>query len=638
MDGDSVINPDTILGKRVPQTEREIDVDLEKTHLPYIKKNRTRKESKKISSFNSLDSTNQPMNNPSSSIPLSSDYFGSMEQPQKVTVVSDKEDWSSMKQSREYPPHKEVSNKDNFGSITDAMVQYDNSNSNSIAAAAGHGRGWDIINKKQKEIRAASAFMGKKPIDIYRYLQRIQSKVPQLDTDAVDIQSEKGQELFNEYAEWDSLFSTPESYKELLETVTPVEIDPGKFIHPVIAAGWSQGRPKENKEGIFEPVFYKTDENGMFYETDEEGKEITWDKTQGKMPYFVIDKNNFSSKQNKIVNIGILAHGQYYGLKELFFCLNDGCTPEGPMVIYEPVASIGNANYSGPKKDGRFYKFLKDAGINLDKSTKAIFETEKHYEKYKRDLDVQINSLRSQNHIVTSNICLPNKLFSFTEYITKDKIIPDEHANHFNYGVYLGENNLDLPTGIKIDIDHLLDDGDVTSKILFRYLIHLFDLVKGDTIRFLDTSCQCITDIDDDYNDPGGKKGRANRRATRSLEKVIEEINEGKDPLNIYKGMMADKTSDFGEYLKRELNNEKNLKEYQEEGIAEFLKQNALGSKGGYKKRQTKKLKSGLLKNAITRKPGRKLKRNTKKMYNKSRKKHHQLNISRKQFKMMTTK
>lgn len=526
----------------------------------------------------------------------------------------DDDDISNMK--------KAGTNEDNFGSITDAKVQYDNSNSNSIEAAAGHRSGWDIIKKKQKEIRAVSAFMDKKPIDIYRYLQRIQSKVEELDTDAVDIQSEKGQELFNEYAEWDSYFSTPESYIELLETVTtPVKIDDGKFIKPVIAAGWSQGPPKtneegvpeKNEEGIIEPVFYKTDENGMFYETDEEGKEITWDKTKGKMPYFVIDKDNFSSIQNKTVTIGILAHGQYYGLKELFFCLNDGCTPEGPMVIYEPVASIGNANYSGPKKDGRFYKFLKDAGINLDKSTKAIFETEKHYEKYKGDLDVEINSLRSQNHIVTSNICLPNKLFSFTEYITKKEIIPDEHANHFNYGVYLGENNLGLPTGIKIDIDHLLDkDGDVTSNILFRYLIELFDLVKGDTIRFLDTSCQCITDIDDDYNDPGGKKGRANRRATRSLEKVIEEINEGKDPLNIYKGMMADKTSDF------------------EGEIAEFREKNALGYMGGYKKRQTKKLKSGLLKNARTRKPNKRIKRNTRKMYNKSRRRRTRNNKLRK--------
>jgi len=559
---------------------------------------------------------------------------GYMDNPEENAVAFRENDISNMKKAREYTPGEDDSNMKqagtnqyNFGSITGASVQDDmsNSNSNSIAAAAGHRSGkelWKIVQQQPVKIRAISAFMGKKPIDIYTYLQRIQSKLPQLDTDAVDIQSEKGKELFDEYAEWDTIFSTPDSYKELLETVTPVKIDRNKFIHPVIAEGWIQGDPQRNKDGIFEPVFYKADESGMFYETDQEGKDITWDKTQGKMPYFVIDKNNFPSKQNKTVNIGILAHGQYYGLRELLFCLNDGCRPGGPMVIYKPVASIGNANYSGPKKDGRFYKFLKDAGINLDESTKAIFETEKHYEKYKGDLDVQINSLRSQNHIVRSNICLPNKLFSFTEYITKDKFIADDHANHFNYGVYLGENNLDLPTGIKINIEHLLDDGDVTSKILFRYLIHLFGLVQGDTICFLDTSCQCITDIDDDYNDPGGIKARDNRRATRSLEKVIEEINQGKDPLHIFKGMMANNTSDFERYLKGETESDKKriLKEYEQEGIDKFLQKNA-SAIGGYKKRQTKKLKSGFLKNARTKKSNKSIKRNTMKKRKKRTKK-----------------
>jgi hypothetical protein len=127
--------------------------------------------------------------------------------------------------------------------------------------------------------------------------------------------------------------------------------------------------------------------------------------------------------------------------------------------------------------------------------------------------------------------------------------------------------------------------------------------------------------------DAGGKNARTNRRGARSLQNIIAEIKADKDPIAIYRGIAADKTSNFAEYLEDVLEPERNqrLQSYNQEIMKEFsdylLPANeAVAGIGGYKKRQTRKLKSGVLKNARTRKPNRRLKRNTRKMYNKSRK------------------
>jgi len=333
------------------------------------------------------------------------------------------------------------------------------------------------------------------------------------------------------------------------------------------------------------------------------------------MPYFTIPK--ILRTTARFVSVAIIAHGQYYGLKHPLFCLKSGCRPGGPKVEYKPVAAIGNVNFSGPTKDNRFFTSLRNKN-SLYEAAKEVFQTILHYTLYRGDPDVQINSGRIVKQTVTSNICLPNKLLSFTEDITPGpRFIISEHATRFNHGVYIGRNNLGLPEGIKIDIDRFIQegDGDVTLETLVKHLIDLFDLEDGDTLEITDTSCAVLMSY------AGGKNARVNRREARSLQNIIEDVNKGISPNRIYTSIIADKTSKFEEYLKGESEIEKNrkLQSYNQELMTEFrdylsLPANeAVAGIGGYKKRQTRKLKSGFLKNARTKKSIRRIKRNTMK-------------------------
>jgi hypothetical protein len=502
--------------------------------------------------------------------------------------------------------------------------------SSSSSAAAGVSskiKLKDIIRRQMNTIRAISAFKGINPTKIYQHLQRIISKIPdikqRLDVeDVASLLTEQGEKEAAAFAAWDEMFSDPEAQIELLnyKTMTdPININ-GKYIKPVIAEGWEQGDVVKNADGIWEPEFYRIDETG---------ERIKWDKKAGlgDIPYFNI--SDFLARkvfdEPIKVSVAFLAHGQYYGLKYPLFCLNRGCLAGGPMVEYNPVAAIGNANFSGPIKDNLFFNGLSEGRETLVELAKQIFQTIRHYYQYKKDPDVQINTERIQQQTVTSNRYLPNKLLSFTEDITPGpRVIINEHATRFNHGVYIGKNNLGLPEGTKIDISELIkdSDGDVTLEVLVKYLIARFNLKEGDKLEINDTSCAVL------MYDAGGKNARTNRRGARSLQNIIAEIIAGKEPMEIYKGIAADKKSNFEEYLKGEPGKENNrrLQSYYEEIMKEFsdylsLPANeAVAGIGGYKKRQTRKLKSGLLTKSRRRKPNRRLKRNTRKMHNKSRK------------------
>lgn len=506
--------------------------------------------------------------------------------------------------------------------------------SSSSSAAAGVSskiRLKDIIRRQMNTIRAISAFKGINPTKIYQHLQRIISKIPDIEQrldveDVASLLTEQGEKEAAAFAAWDEMFSDPEAQIQLLSytpMTVPIPIDiNGKYIKPVIAEGWKQGEVVKNADGIWEPEFYRIDETGEAI-LDENGKGIHWNKEAGlgDIPYFNIPEFLAGKRFTEPikVSVGFLAHGQYYDLKYPLFCLNRGCLARGPMVQYNPVAVIGNANFSGPIKDNRFFNGLRD-GETLVELAKRIFQTIRHYYQYKKDPDVQINTGRIEKQTVTSNRYLPNKLLSFNEDITEDEYIPNEHATRFNHGVYIGKNDLGLPEGTKIDISELIkdSDGDVTLEVLVKYLIALFNLKEGDTLEINDTSCAVL------MSDAGGKNARTNRRGARSLQNIIAEINSNKDPIAIYTGIAADKTSNFAEYLKgvSEKERDRRLQSYNQEIMAEFQHYIATAAGGGRlrKKVITRKLQSGLLKNARTRKPNRRLKRNTRKMNNKSRK------------------
>ena len=505
--------------------------------------------------------------------------------------------------------------------------------SSSSSAAAGVSskiKLKDIIRRQMNTIRAISAFKGINPTKIYQHLQRIISKIPYIEQrldveDVASLLTEQGEKEAAAFAAWDEMFSDPEAQIQLLSytpMTVPIPIDiNGKYIKPFIAEGWKQGEVVKNADGIWEPEFYKIDETG--------GR-IKWDKKDGlgDIPYFDISdflKRNLFAKP-KYVSVAFLAHGQYYGLKYPLFCLNQGCIAGGPMVEYNPVAAIGNANFSGPIKDNLFFNGLREGRETLVKLAKRIFQTVRHYYQYKKDPDVQINTGRTEQQTVTSNRYLPNKLLSFNEDITEDEYIPNEHATRFNHGVYIGKNSLGLPEGTKIDISELIkdSDGDVTLEALVKYLIARFNLKEGDTLEINDTSCAVL------MYDAGGKNARTNRRGARSLQNIIAEINANTAPIDIYKGIAADKTSNFAEYLKHVPERERNrrLQSYNQEIMKEFsdylsLPANeAVAGIGGRLRKNviTRKLKSGLLTKSRRRKPNRRLKRNTRKMHNKSRK------------------
>ena len=508
--------------------------------------------------------------------------------------------------------------------------------SSSSSAAAGVSskiKLKDIIRRQMNTIRAISAFKGINPTKIYQHLQRIISKIPDIEQrldveDVASLLTEQGEKEAAAFAAWDEMFSDPEAQIELLSytpMTVPIPIDiNGKYIKPVIAEGWEQGDVVKNNNGIWEPEpeFYRIDETGEEI-LDEKGERIKWDKKAGlgDIPYFNIPEFLAGKvfAEPKYVSVGFLAHGQYYGLKYPLFCLNRGCLAGGPMVEYNPVAVIGNANFSGPIKDTLFFNGLRD-GETLVELAKGIFQTIRHYSQYKNDPDVQINTNRIEQQTVTSNRYLPNKLLSFNEDITQDKYIPNEHATRFNHGVYIGKNDKGLPEGTKIDISELIkdSDGDVTLEVLVKYLIARFNLKEGDTLEINDTSCAVL------MYDARGKNARTNRRGARSLQNIIAEIKADKDPIAIYRGIAADKTSNFAEYLEgvSEPERDQRLQSYNQEIMDEFEHYIATAAGGGRLRKNviTKKLKSGVLKNARTRKPNRRLKRNTRKMHNKSRK------------------
>ena len=348
----------------------------------------------------------------------------------------------------------------------------------------------------------------------------------------------------------------------------------------------------------------------------------------------------------------IIGHGELWPVEDIA-CLTNDCS-ETVEVTVDPIASLGNANWATPSKDINEVKAI-SKGEKDSSSGRITYKTGEIYKTKKGDADSRINPNR--RHTVRSNKFVLNKRYIFDEPIIADDV-ERTTADNDNYGVYIGDNNLGIPPGVKLNIRRQLNDKkEITLIKICRYIIRIFGFKKGDKFTIVDATCQIVARISEDK--------RNNRATVRYYESLVDGINNGlsfnklqeivasryaaRKQLYKSKGNQPNspRTSQaiFAEELEENIANS-NVVEVEDEDDDDTLKRDdvytwedgtpyygeAVEAGGALLKKKviTRKLKPSLLKNARIMKPTRNLKQNT----NKSRKKHVQLNISRKQFRL----
>lgn len=378
------------------------------------------------------------------------------------------------------------------------------------------------------------------------------------------------------------------NYKSSVAAV-PV-LDP--FIHPTIAPGWIQSTPKESFD---EKGSYFINEKTRAIWNPDEGYGNRGDVDYlppGDTPYrFKLPVQRTSKNEKLRLRIFILGHGELWPIKKISHII-ESQEPTATVKI-EFLVPLGNSNWGNPRKDVSIHNESVSGMADIS-SALRIYNPDKAWFEHRDDGDTQMNPGRRIYHTITSNRFLIGKRLIFEEPGEE----PRDIADNSNYGVYIGENNLGIPPGVKYPTRDLVNrKNETTLQELSEDIIDFFDLEVGDELNFVDLTCNIVVKRTDTQAEQ-----RLNRLVVGHYQELIRGINSGLSFKDLQKLVYKHKIA-YDQIFNEPLTPKSAVKKFQ--GLT-AESQKALGT-------EVEGIGGGLMKMVKTRKPKRNLKRKTRK-------------------------
>jgi hypothetical protein len=340
----------------------------------------------------------------------------------------------------------------------------------------------DVVTRYLRLARGVAGFTGKTSIDFLRYFQNI---IPYLPAEIIKIVP--GTNVF----------------------------DP--FIHPTISTGWIQSTPEESfaRGGSY---FINKKTRAIWNPDEGYGNRGDVDYLpSGDTPYRFKLPIKRPLNQPLKLNLFIIGHGELWPIKKISHIL-ESQEPTATVKI-EFIVPLGNSNWGNPtKKDVPFFNQSLSSKADIS-SALRIYNPERAWFEHRNDGDTQMDPARRIYHTITSNIFSIGKRLIFEEPGTDRRDI----ADNSNYGVYIGENNLGIPPGVKYPTRDLLNlRNEVTIQELSEDIIDFFDLKVGDELNYVDLTCNIVVKRTDTQAEQ-----RLNRLVVGHYEELIKGINSG---------------------------------------------------------------------------------------------------------------